>query len=65
MTQHCDAQGVFLVAAAVLAVAYFLTRRAVISIASNGGETILVPAKGMSRSSIVEFLEAVERKKLK
>ena len=52
-------------AAAVLLVAYFLTGRAVISIASNGGQTILVPATGMSRSSIVEFLEAVEREKLK
>jgi len=51
-------------AVAVFAVAYALTRQAVISIASNGGQTILVPAKGMSRSSIVEFLEAVEREKL-
>lgn len=64
-TQRGDAQWMFLVAAAVLAVAYFLTRRTVISIASNGGQAILVPAKGMSRSSIVEFLEAVEREKLK
>ena len=67
LTQRGDAQWMFLflAVAAVLAVAYFLTRRAVISIASNGGETILVPAKGMSRSSIVEFLEAIEREKLK
>ncbi len=64
-SQSGDAHWWFLVAAAVLAVAYFLTRRAVISIASNGGQTILVPAQGMSRNSIIEFLEAVEREKLK
>lgn len=51
--------------AGVLIVAYFLTRKAVISIASNGGQTILVPAKGMNRKTIVEFLEAIEREKLK
>lgn len=49
---------------AVLVVFYFLTRRAVISIASNGGQTILCPTKGMDRSVIIEFLEAVEREKL-
>ena len=56
--------GLFFVAA-VLAVAYFVTRRAVISVASNGGQEILVPAKGMNREAIVKFIEAVEREKLK
>ncbi len=63
--QHGDSQWIFLIATAVLAIAYFLSRRAVISISSNGGQTILVPAKGMSRTSVIEFLEAVEREKLK
>ncbi len=63
-TQRGEAQWMFFGVAAVLVVVYFLTRRAVISIASNGGQTILTPAKGMSRSAIIEFLEAVEREKL-
>ena len=49
----------------VLVVAYFLTRRAVISVASNGGQSILVPIKGMKRDAVVAFIEAVEREKLK
>ena len=52
-------------AAAILVVIYFATRRAIISIASNGGDAIEAPTKGMKRSSIIEFLEAVEREKLK
>ena len=54
-----------LVVAAVLVAAYFFTRRAVISIASNGGEAILVPTQGMKREAIISFIEAVEREKLK
>jgi hypothetical protein len=50
--------------AVVLAVAYFLTRRSVISLAPNGGQPIVVPTSGMSRNDIVNFLEAVEREKL-
>lgn len=60
-----DAQGLLLLATALLGIAYLATRRSVISIASNGGDTILVPVQGMSHSSSVEFLEAVEREKLK
>ena len=56
--------GLFFVAA-VLVVAYFVTRKAVISVASNGGQEILVPAKGMNREAIIKFIEAIEREKLK
>ncbi len=63
-TQRDSARQILFVVAVVLAVIYFVTRRAVISIASNGGETIIVPATGMSRDSLIEFVEAVEREKL-
>jgi hypothetical protein len=64
-TQRGDVQWILTVGAAVLVLAYFISRRVVISVASNGGQTILVPAKGMSRSSIIEFIEAIEHQKLK
>lgn len=53
-----------LVIGAILLLAYFLARSAVFSISSNGGEAIVVPAKGMAREKIVEFLQAVEDAKL-
>ena len=59
-----EMMGLFLVAAA-LAAAYFLTRKAVISVASNGGQEILVPTKGMAREAVLKFIEAVEAEKLK
>ena len=64
-TQRGDAIVGLLFVAVVLVVAYFFTRKAVISVASNGGQTILVPTKGMNRDAIVGFIEAVEREKLK
>ena len=39
-------------------------RHAVISIASKGGQTILASTRGQSRSSIIDFLETLEREKL-
>jgi hypothetical protein len=51
--------------AGVLVVVYFLTRKAVLSVASNGGQNISVPTKGMSREAVVKFIEALEREKLK
>ena len=60
-----DVWWMFFGVAAVFVVVYCLTRRAVISIASNGGETIMVPARRMSRHSIIEFLEAVEAENLR
>ena len=64
ISQRGNEQLAFFVVTAVLVAAYFFTRRAVISIASNGGEKILVPAKNMNRTTIIEFLEAVEQQKL-
>lgn len=64
-SQQGDVQWAFLAAAIFMVVAFALTRNAIISIASNGGETILVPARGMNRESILEFLDGVEREKLK
>jgi|GEM_PF-1338300 len=46
-------------------IAYFTTRAGVISISSNGGENITVPAKGMDRNRILYFVEAVMQAKLK
>jgi hypothetical protein len=64
LTQRNEEQVWLLLGSIVLLVAYFLTRRAVISIASNGGEAILVPARGMARAAIVKFLDAVDAQKL-
>ncbi len=64
-TRRGDALGSLLFVAVALIVAYFFTRKAVISVASNGGQTILVPTKGMPRDTIIGFIEAVEREKLK
>jgi hypothetical protein len=64
-SQHDEIQSIFFVATIVLVAAYFFTRQSVISIASNGGQSITVPSKGLSRNSIIEFLEAVESEKLK
>ena len=49
----------------LLVVIYFLTRHSFINIASNGVPSILASTKGMSRKNVIEFLEAVEREKLK
>lgn len=51
--------------AIICIVSYFLTKGAIISICSNGGKSIEVAAKSMSRSSIIEFLDAIENEKLK
>lgn len=50
---------------ALFVVGYFSTRRGVITVASNGGESISVPARGMSRDSILVFVEAVMTQKLR
>jgi hypothetical protein len=67
IVKHDDSQMMMMlfVIAAVLAIIYYASRRAVISIASKGGDTITLPAKGMSRASIIDFIEAIEREKLK
>ena len=60
-----DVQTLFIGAAVVLGLAYLITRRKVISIASNSGEGILASEAGMSRSSIIEFFGAIEQEKLR
>jgi len=66
-TQRADSQtmAILFAVALILVLSYYSTRGAVISVASNGGQTILVPAKGMSRSSIIDFLDALELEKLR
>lgn len=64
--QPDQAPRVALLAVAVaLGIAYFFTRSGVITISSNGGESIVVPAKGMGREAIVSFLEGVMEAKLR
>jgi len=60
-----DVRALFIGAAFILGLAYLITRRKVISIASNGGESILASAGGVSRSSIIDFFGAVEQEKLR
>jgi hypothetical protein len=48
----------------VLIVMYFYTRNSVLSITSSGGSKIVVPAKGMARAKIIEFIDAVEKAKV-
>ena len=59
-----DAATYLVLLSVILVVAYFLTRRAVLSISSNGGQAILVPTKGMSPDSITKFIDALEKQKL-
>ncbi len=54
-----------IIAAMILVGVYFITRKAVIAISSNGGEQIMAPVKGMSRDAIIEFLEALDDARLK
>lgn len=62
--QTGDARKFFIGAVIVTLIAYAVTRRGVISIASNGGAAINALARGMGREAIMEFLAAVEREKL-
>ncbi len=62
--QGGDNRTVLIGAAVLCAIIYAATRRAIVSIASNGGASIDAPARSMGRASIIEFLEAVEREKL-
>ena len=45
--------------AVALIVAYFATRRAIITICSNSAEKISLPTQGMERESIVSFLNSI------
>lgn len=48
----------------VLAISYLATRSAVLQISSNGNSEITVPARGMARDQIVEFIDAIENEKI-
>src|SRR5258706_9299203 len=56
--------GPLLIAFAFVA-AYFFTRSGVITVSSNGGEGIVVPAKGMDRERNLGFFAALVKAKLK
>jgi hypothetical protein len=60
-----DLKVLSIIAAIILVGAFFITRKAVIAISSNGGERILVPIKGMSRDKIIDFLETLDDARLK
>ena len=63
--QGGDTQTILLLVAAALVVIFLMTRGKVLSISSNGGQKIVMPAKRMKREAIVELIEAIEREKLK
>lgn len=56
---------VLLIVATVLAAWYLVTRSAVVTISSNGGQPIVVPAKGMKRESVLAFVEEVIEAKIR
>ena len=60
-----DITAYLVILSVILVVAYFLTRQAVLSISSNGGEAIVAPVKGMSQERITKFIDALENEKLK
>jgi hypothetical protein len=50
--------------AAILVVAFFTSRSAMLTISSTGGEHIAVPAKGIGRREIIQFIDAVDAAKV-
>ena len=46
-----------------LIIAYIATRKAVISIASNGGDKIIVLANSIGRKQVIRFIDAIELQK--
>ena len=53
------ARWLLLAAAGVLVAAYFLTRSAVLTFSSDGGQAIVVPISGMKADEIHPFLDSV------
>jgi len=45
-------------------VAYFVTRRTILSVASRGGEAIALPVRGMGPDELTQLVDAIERAKL-
>ena len=48
----------------VLVIIFFNTKKAVLSIASNGGSEIVVSVKDMPREEVIKFINSIEREKL-
>lgn len=63
-TSRNDASTVFYFAAVALGLAYLFLRSAILEVSSAGG-TIVVPARGMSREALLEFVDAVDEAKLR
>jgi len=47
----------------VLVIAYFMTRKHVVTVASDGGAKINFQTRGMKRDAIIEFINKIERAK--
>lgn len=60
-----SSRGGLILLGVIFGVAYLATRSAVITVSSNGGQDIVVPAKGMKREKILDFLDNVAKAKLK
>lgn len=65
LAQHDDSiRGILIVFGILLLLAYAFTRSAMLTISSKGGQHIAVPAKGIGREGIVDFINAVDEAKI-
>ncbi len=65
LTQHNESQLVLIIVGVLLVLSYFPSRSAVMTIASSGKSEIIIPAKGMGRDAIIEFIDALEAEKVR
>lgn len=65
LTQHNESQLALIGIGALLLLAYFPSRNAVMTIASSGKPEIIVPASGIGRDAIIEFIDALEVEKIR
>ena len=56
--------GILLTAAVVLIIAYFASRKHIVSIASDGGSRISFATNGMKRETVVSFINGIEKAKV-
>lgn len=65
LSQESDGYGfLIMLAGAILATAYFMTRVHVVSIFSDSGEPITFRTKGMNLERVMEFINQVEKAKI-
>ena len=57
--------GLLLGISGMLLIAYWMFSLVYISITSNGGSVLRIPARGLSQEDVVAFIDAVEREKLR